>query len=513
MWKEFYKSYWQNPGILVFLPVLVLFLLPRRASWIRNYLLFFSVETIVDALATGPLLREFQLSDTGIAQGLSIFFVILGDFRILLLGLYLLGRRGLIKLYGAALGLSLIVPLLQALAIESFPSFFAQSNAVYLVYELLCIALLLILSMRTGLYWLYGYAAAYYTLWALADVMILSGLDAGYALRALPNLLYYGLTTTFIALWFSRSSRYRSFWLALSLCVLAGCQSRDCPPDPAASAVGTEGPSATILEAAAVSVVPVLPDQYEGTLILSQDGEIRGRPQVAQLIRKLGAVNVSSLDPHYEKVKEYRTFSLSALLHSAFGLLKGTEVKGDFTFIASDGYRVTFSAEQAFHPKAYLAFADMRFPQWEPVGEKKSNPGPFYIVWQGSKFQSLQDYPRPWAVIQIDYQPSGSELPDLLPPSGLKSASAKHGHELFLAECVHCHAINRQGGQVGPELNVPMNILSYRTEKQVRDFIRNASQFRPGVMPPHPDFKERDYRGILAYFRAMADYQVQEVSN
>jgi hypothetical protein len=37
-----------------------------------------------------------------------------------------------------------------------------------------------------------GYAMLYYALWASADVLILSGLDLGFGLRVLPNLLYYG---------------------------------------------------------------------------------------------------------------------------------------------------------------------------------------------------------------------------------------------------------------------------------------------------------------------------------
>ena len=36
------------------------------------------------------------------------------------------------------------------------------------------------------------YVATYYALWALADVLILAGLDAGWALRVVPNQLYYG---------------------------------------------------------------------------------------------------------------------------------------------------------------------------------------------------------------------------------------------------------------------------------------------------------------------------------
>ena len=43
-----------------------------------------------------------------------------------------------------------------------------------------------------------GYMAAYYGLWAAADVIILSGYDAGWPVRLVPNQLYYGLFVPFV---------------------------------------------------------------------------------------------------------------------------------------------------------------------------------------------------------------------------------------------------------------------------------------------------------------------------
>jgi hypothetical protein len=41
------------------------------------------------------------------------------------------------------------------------------------------------------------YAMVYYFLWATADVLILSGVDVGFALRIVPNQLYYALFLPF----------------------------------------------------------------------------------------------------------------------------------------------------------------------------------------------------------------------------------------------------------------------------------------------------------------------------
>jgi hypothetical protein len=45
---------------------------------------------------------------------------------------------------------------------------------------------------------LFGYAAAYYVLWLAADVLtVVAGLDVGWALRMVPNQLYYAFWVPF----------------------------------------------------------------------------------------------------------------------------------------------------------------------------------------------------------------------------------------------------------------------------------------------------------------------------
>ena len=42
-----------------------------------------------------------------------------------------------------------------------------------------------------------------------------------------------------------------------------------------------------------------------------------------------------------------------------------------------------------------------------------------------------------------------------------------------------------KGGKMGPELNVPKNILEYRDREQLAAFIKNPQAFRFGsLMPP-----------------------------
>ena len=68
-----------------------------------------------------------------------------------------------------------------------------------------------------------------------------------------------------------------------------------------------------------------------------------------------------------------------------------------------------------------------------------------------------------------------------------------------------CHSINGEGGKVGPELNVPMSIVEYRSAVQLKAFIRNPERFRYTTMPAHEHLSDKDLDALLAYFEAMRE--------
>ena len=107
----------------------------------------------------------------------------------------------------------------------------------------------------------------------------------------------------------------------------------------------------------------------------------------------------------------------------------------------------------------------------------------------------------PSALASIAAEKFEKVFPKLVPPAG--DAQVQHGFQLFKEHCVKCHALNQQGGRVGPELNVPMNVTEYRDEPFLRAWIRNPGQFRISVMPPSPELSDDDLTAVLAYLRAM----------
>ena len=65
------------------------------------------------------------------------------------------------------------------------------------------------------------------------------------------------------------------------------------------------------------------------------------------------------------------------------------------------------------------------------------------------------------------------------------------------------HAINGEGGKVGPDLNIPQSIVEYRPIEQVKAYIRNPAVFRYGNMPSHEYLSPQDLDALIAYFQVM----------
>lgn len=211
MFQSFYESPLQHPWSLLVVPTLFLWYLRDKKGPFAQVWRVFTVLTVADALFTGPLVQVLNMS-SGVAQAVAIFFVILGDLRWFFFheffkspaprSVALLPRTLLI-----AGGLSLIVPIAQALLVRSLPDFFASGRRVFLAYELLFFCLVLVAflpklrqnpaNMRTFKRDLCVYALTYYGLWALADVIILAETDAGFLLRVIPNQLYYAFFLPF----------------------------------------------------------------------------------------------------------------------------------------------------------------------------------------------------------------------------------------------------------------------------------------------------------------------------
>ena len=208
-------SFWQQPVLLIALPILFLLLFGRKlfrspSGFLRNYLWLVLANTILDAWLTSNLGVEALGLSKSSASALAIFFVIAGDFRVFILAFQQSARPMTAWIWTSVVALSLFGPLVQAGLILTFPNLFSDVRLTFLAYEVVLAAVLasaLLAWARWGLCKesvhplareVLLYALATYGWWILADVVILAGFDVGYLLRVVPNLLYYGAYVPFV---------------------------------------------------------------------------------------------------------------------------------------------------------------------------------------------------------------------------------------------------------------------------------------------------------------------------
>ena len=211
-------------------------------------------------------------------------------------------------------------------------------------------------------------------------------------------------------------------------------------------------------------------------------------------------------DPNYHRRKRFQAVPLAPVLLKGFGLSASELAERRLVFRAEDGYAVHSDGAIALELGGYVAFRDLDVPAWEPVGPHQVSPRPFYIVWTGEEQQDQKIYPWPYGLTHVE-SVDLREAYGLTFPNRAADPLAHRGHSMFLRDCIRCHAINRQGGRLGPELNVPKNILEYRDEAQVRAFIRNPASFRYSNMPAMPHLGDKDLDALVAYLAVMATHK------
>jgi hypothetical protein len=237
-WETLYQSDLLGVYALVLVPALFLLVLlrgrprspgvePRAAGFVHAWALVFTLETILDPIATRPALSWLGLEGGRIADVAMVPFVLLGDFRVFLLVLRVAQpARALGPTLGEAAAWTCLVPAVAGTLTAALRASVAglPSMTIWMVYEAAFLVLALVLrarlvparvdparpAVRAYLRAIFTYVATYYALWVAADLaIVVGGLDLGWALRIVPNLLYYVAWVPF-AWWRFFSPRYAS---------------------------------------------------------------------------------------------------------------------------------------------------------------------------------------------------------------------------------------------------------------------------------------------------------------
>lgn len=220
----------------------------------------------------------------------------------------------------------------------------------------------------------------------------------------------------------------------------------------------------------------------------------------ADLRARKGARIVEIRDPFYGKAKRYRAVPLKDLLTAAYGPSWLENGVGEFFFEALDGYRSHAKTAILAEDGGMLAFEDADAPLWEEMPKERSKPGPFYLVWTGAAQTPDKAYPWPWQLLSVKPAILEDEYPKAVPRNVPSGSRATAGWTLFKSRCISCHAMNGQGGSVGPDLNEPRGITRYHDKDHLKAYIHRASAFRHTKMPDFDELEPRELDDLMAYF-------------
>jgi mono/diheme cytochrome c family protein len=230
------------------------------------------------------------------------------------------------------------------------------------------------------------------------------------------------------------------------------------------------------------------------------------------LRRACGEREVMVDDPYHGRGMRYRALPMRCVLEQGFAARGGVASLASESLLlrARDGYTRPAAGAALADEHAFLAFGEPGLesrgqggPRFSPIDRRQIDPAPFYLVWTDVAHGDPHEHPWPYQLVTIEVASFEDAFPNTVPRGLAKSDAGWRGYALFREHCSACHAINGEGGKVGPDLNVPKSIVEYRPLREIRAYIRNPQATRYTSMPAHPNLDDSDLDALIAYFDAM----------
>ena len=247
-----------------------------------------------------------------------------------------------------------------------------------------------------------------------------------------------------------------------------------------------------------------IPGAWAGDALLKVcvDGGIVSELSLDMLQAELTSHRIEFFSPHAGKQKHYGAFALKDVLHFMYQTNWLSDAYSHVAFTALDGYEAVAGLDVLHMDGGFLAFKDLDVERgWEPVGHKKVNPGPFLIVWTGKNQSTADNYPWPWQISAFNLLRFEDQYPAVIPKGAAPDSAVHRGYLTFRSRCLRCHSIDTEGGKIGPDLNAPKNVTTYRSEHMIKEMIKHASTYRHTQMPDHLDLSERQLDELYEYLR------------
>ncbi len=180
------------------------------------------------------------------------------------------------------------------------------------------------------------------------------------------------------------------------------------------------------------------------------------------------------------------------------------------TFIAVDGYKVSIPLSYIKKYSPILAFKQVgaRAGKWDTVwfDNAKVQGGPYYLIWTQGEAVPISYWP--YAIVKFSLQ-NYSEIYGKSAPPFSASNKVKAGFEIFQTTCAPCHSVNLQGGDKGPEMNVPKNFTEYLSEDFIKNYVKSPLSYRANSrMLSLAHLSPENMEDLLLYLNEMKKHKV-----
>ena len=172
----------------------------------------------------------------------------------------------------------------------------------------------------------------------------------------------------------------------------------------------------------------------------------------------------------------------------------------DVTFICKDGYSPVVPLTQLLEGNGYIVVRDVHAKDnWEE--DIKAEFSPAYLVWDIPENDHRHSFP--YGVAHIQFVEKSARY--LLATPRTSAKGPIEGFVIFRDKCIKCHAVNGEGGVLGPELNHPKSVTEYWQPDQLKLFIRDPFAFRANSkMPRITELSDSQIELVVQYLKHMA---------
>lgn len=211
-------------------------------------------------------------------------------------------------------------------------------------------------------------------------------------------------------------------------------------------------------------------------------------------------------DQYFKSPKKYLGFPLLPLLDSTWKNAKFDTTNALVIFECKDGYNPIMELSKIYGPtKGFIVFKDIDQPgnkDWPDSIRQQFRP--YYLVWDKvEKGDETFFWPYGLTTIRLISKNIKSKL---IAPAD--NSTAQQGYIAFRNNCIKCHSINKIGGTVGPEFNIPKNITEYWDDKQIISFAKAPTSYRYNShMPAITNVSDKDFENIILYLKYMKDHK------